>query len=122
MPAGGIIGVLQNLLLNAVSNPVEVRIGTNLIAFLNWARPSAWASSGGTLLGQGRRLRVIVGNAPFIALLPCIVSALAACGVSGIAAGSLLLIPMACKLLVTSTGVLFASPLARRRTTRSWCR
>jgi len=67
-------------------------------------------------------LRVIVGNAPFIALLPRIFSALAACGVSGIAAGSLLLIPMACKLFAISTGVRFAPPLARRRTTGSWCR
>ncbi|HCZ14389.1 MAG TPA: hypothetical protein DHV85_07280 [Candidatus Accumulibacter sp.] len=49
MPAGGIIGVLQKLPLNAVSNPVEARIGTNVIAFLNWAGPLTWASSGGTL-------------------------------------------------------------------------
>jgi serine/threonine transporter len=36
---------------------------------------------------------------PLIALLLCIVSTLAACGASGIAGGSLLLIPLACSLL-----------------------
>lgn len=39
------------------------------------------------------------------ALLLCIVSSLAACGVSGVAGGSLLLIPMACALFGISTDV-----------------
>lgn len=39
------------------------------------------------------------------AFLLCIVSALAACGVSGVAGGSLLLIPMACNLFGISTDV-----------------
>ncbi len=39
------------------------------------------------------------------ALLLCVVSSLAACGVSGVAGGSLLLIPMACNLFGISTDV-----------------
>ncbi len=39
------------------------------------------------------------------ALLLCVVSSLAACGVSGVAGGSLLLIPMACALFGISTDV-----------------
>lgn len=39
------------------------------------------------------------------ALLLCIVAALAACGVSGVAGGSLLLIPMACNLFGIATDV-----------------
>ena len=39
------------------------------------------------------------------ALLLCVVSALAACGVSGVAGGSLLLIPMACALFGIDTNV-----------------
>ncbi len=39
------------------------------------------------------------------ALLLCVVSALAACGVSGVAGGSLLLIPMAASLFGISTEV-----------------
>ncbi|SDL95617.1 serine/threonine transporter [Modicisalibacter muralis] len=41
----------------------------------------------------------------YTALLLCIVSSLAACGVSGVAGGSLLLIPMACNLFGISTDV-----------------
>ncbi|MDR3156591.1 MAG: serine/threonine transporter SstT [Lactobacillales bacterium] len=42
---------------------------------------------------------------PLTALLLCIVSTLAACGASGIAGGSLLLIPLACSLLGTKNDI-----------------
>ncbi|MDT2703502.1 serine/threonine transporter SstT [Enterococcus dongliensis] len=42
---------------------------------------------------------------PFVALILCVLSALAACGASGIAGGSLLLIPLACSLFGISNDV-----------------
>ncbi len=246
-PPGGIIGVLKNLLLSAVANPLKALMEANFIAILSWAiglgillrhaaettrvmlsdlsdavskivkvvirfaplgifglvASTLLAESGmGALLGYGRLLLVIVGSMVFVALvmnplivfwktrrnpyplvftclresaitafftrssaanipinvtlckrlnlhedtyaisiplgatinmagaaititvmtlaaahtlgvsvdiptalLLCIVSALAACGVSGVAGGSLLLIPMACNLFGISTDV-----------------
>lgn len=245
-PPGGIIGVLKNLLLSAVANPVKALIEANFIGILSWAIllgialrhaspatrsmlndvsdavsrivrlvirfaplgifglvASTLAESGlDALLGYGRLLAVIVGSMLFVALvmnplivfwktrrnpyplvftclresaitafftrssaanipinmelckrlnlhedtysisiplgatinmagaaititvmtlaaahtlgiavdiptalLLCVVSSLAACGVSGVAGGSLLLIPMACNLFGISTDV-----------------
>ncbi|QDF97189.1 serine/threonine transporter SstT [Azoarcus sp. DD4] len=245
-PPGGIIGVLKNLLLSAVANPVKALIEANFIGILSWAIllgialrhaspatrsmlndvsdavsrivrlvirfaplgifglvASTLAESGlDALLGYGRLLSVIVGSMLFVALvmnplivfwktrrnpyplvftclresaitafftrssaanipinmelckrlnlhedtysisiplgatinmagaaititvmtlaaahtlgiavdiptalLLCVVSSLAACGVSGVAGGSLLLIPMACNLFGISTDV-----------------
>lgn len=134
----GLAEVVQTLLTNIVSNPIQAMIDGNYICILMWAclfglamkaiaTESSKAFMANVADGVSQVIRWVINLAPFgimglvftnVAdnglaaftkygslllllvgtMLLSVVSALGACGASGVAGGSLLLIPMACSL------------------------
>ena len=103
----GIMEVLQNLLLNITDNPVNAILSANYLCILAWAllfglamrRTSKSVKSALVSISDAVStvVRWIIGCAPFGIMLS-LMATLGACGASGVAGGSLLLIPMACSL------------------------
>lgn len=127
---GDILAVLRNLLLSAVANPVKALTESNFIGILTWSIGLGMAFRHASLttrtmlhadtyaisipLGAAITITVMTLAAAHTlgiqvdmatALLLCVVASLAACGVSSVAGGSLLLIPMALSLFGISADV-----------------
>ncbi len=116
-PPGGIAEVLQSLLLSVVDNPVNALISANFIGILAWAKRlglhedtySVSIPLGATINMAGAAITITVLTLAAVhtlgiavdvptAILLSVVASICACGASGVAGGSLLLIPLACSL------------------------
>ena len=126
-PPSGIVEVMRGLVMSMVSNPIDALLKGNYIGILVWAIGLGFALRHGNETTKNLvndmsnavtfMVKLVIHFAQIgifglvipvdlpTALLLSVVASLCACGASGVAGGSLLLIPLACNMFGISNDI-----------------